>query len=133
MTSMRYINILDKVSRVKTRKCFIHNNTIFFAVEERQVSRAIGSSASNIKRIQEQIGKKVKIISEPKSTEDAQRFIEDIVSPIKLKNLEIKDNTIIITAGNNQNKAALIGRNKRRFEELKKIVNDFFNLDLKII
>ena len=133
MQSMRYINILDKISRVKTRKCFVYNNILFFAVEGKQVSRAIGTSASNIKKIQDQIGKKVKIISEPRDSRDITRFIENIVFPIRFKSLEIKDNAALITAGSNQNKAALIGRNKRRLEELAKIVNDFFNLDLKII
>jgi NusA-like KH domain protein len=133
MQAMRYINLLDKVSNVKTRRCFIHNNTIFFAVNRKLVSRAIGSSAVNIKKIQEQIGKKVKIINEPSGREDTKRFIQDIVSPVKFKSQEIKDGTLIITAGNNQSKASLIGRDKRRFEELKKIVQDFFSLDLKII
>ena len=133
MQSMRYINILDKISRVKTRKCFVYNNILFFAVEGKQVSRAIGTSASNIKKIQDQIGKKVKIISEPRDSRDITRFIENIVFPIRFKSLEIRDNAALITAGSNQNKAALIGRNKRRLEELAKIVNDFFNLDLKII
>ena len=40
---------------------------------------------------------------------------------------------VMIAAGNNQNKASLIGRNKRRFLELKKIIQDTYRLDLKII
>jgi len=133
MQTMRYINLLDKVSHVKTRKCFVHNNVIFFAVEGQLVSKAIGPSANNIKKIQEQIGKKIKIIRESSGIEDAKRFIEDIVSPIKTKALEVKDNTILITAGNNQNKAILIGRNKRRLDELKRIVSDVYHLDVRIV
>ena len=49
------------------------------------------------------------------------------------KDFEIKENEIIITAGNIQNKAALIGRDKRRLIELEKITRDFFGKDLKII
>ena len=30
MQTMRYINLLDKASNVKTRKCFVYNNTIYF-------------------------------------------------------------------------------------------------------
>lgn len=133
MQAMRYINLLDRVSRVKTRKCFVHNNVIFFAVSREQVSRAIGPAASNIKKIQDQIGKKVKVIREEEGLGDTKRFIEDIVSPVRLKSLEIKDGSVILTAGSNQNKASLIGRNKRRFLELKKIVQDTYGLDLRII
>jgi len=133
MTAMRYINLLDKIARVKTRKCFVHNNVIFFAVNREEVSKAIGPSAINIKRIQDQIGKKVKIIREDEGTHDIKRFIDDVVSPIRPKTVEVKDGGVIIAAGNNQNKASLIGRNKRRFLELKKIIHDTYNLDLKII
>ena len=53
--------------------------------------------------------------------------------PIKFKSLEIRDKEMIISAGGTQNKAMLFGRNKMRFLELKKIVEDLFGLELKII
>jgi len=133
MQTIRYINLLDKTARVKTRKCFVYNNKIFFAVDRRLVSKAIGPAAANIKKMQENLGKKVKIIKEAEGIKDAKRFIEDIVEPVKFKALEIKDDGMVITAGNNQNKASLIGRNKRRYEELRKIVQDFFDMELKIV
>jgi len=133
MTTMRYINLLDKVTHVRTSICFTHNNTIFFAVDKRDMSKAIGPSANNIKTMQEKMGRKVRIIRKAEGIEDAKKFIEDIISPVKMKSLEIKEKSLIITAGNNQNKASLIGRNKRRYEELKKIVQDYFSLELKIV
>lgn len=133
MKTMRYINLLDKVSRVKTRRCFVHNNTIFFAVPGSQISKAIGPSAQNVRKMQESTGLKIKIIKDADGVEDAKRFVEDIVSPVKVKSIEVRENALVITGGSNQNKATLIGRNKRRYEELKKVINDFFRLDLKII
>ena len=133
MQTMMYINLLDRASRVKTRKCFIYNNIIFFAVPRNLVSQAIGPDALHIRKIQEDLGKRVKIIRECEGIEDYSRFIQEIVYPVRFKFLELKDKQIIITAGNNQSKASLIGRNKRRYEELKNIINDLFQLDLKII
>jgi NusA-like KH domain protein len=133
MTAMRYINLLDKIANVKTRKCFVHNNVIFFAVNRGLVSRAIGPAAINIKRIQDQIGKKIKIIREDEGLGDLKRFLDDVVAPIKPKEVEVKEGVVVVTAGSNQNKASLIGRNKRRFLELKKVVHDTYNLDLRIV
>jgi len=132
MQIMRYINILDRASHVKTSNCFIYNNTIFFAVSKFMISKAIGPNASNIRKIEEQTGKKIRIIEEPQGIESAERFISDIVAPVKFKSIEIKDKCIIITAGSS-NKAALLGRNKRRFDELRQILIDNFGLDLKIV
>ncbi len=133
MRTIRYINLLDKFSKVQTRKCFIYNNTIFFAVEKKQVSKAIGLAAINIREIQTKTGKKVRIIGEAEGIKDLKRFISDIVYPTKIKSVELEEKCARITAGNNQNKAALIGRDKRRYDELKKIIQDFFGYDLKIV
>ncbi|MBI2452431.1 hypothetical protein HYV50_05145 [Candidatus Pacearchaeota archaeon] len=132
MRTMRYINLLDKITHVKTKNCFIHNNTIFFAVNRNEVSRAIGAGASNIRKMQEKTGRKIRIIIEIEGDNDLKRFIEDIIAPARVKSVERKENELIITAGNGRSKAALIGRDKRRLEELKKIVHDFFNSGLRI-
>ncbi len=133
MQTMRYINLLDNASKVKTQKCFVYNNTIYFAVPAQLVSKAIGPKALNIKKIQESLGKRIRILREPEGLSDIARFIGDIVYPIRFKSLEIKENVIIMTAGNNQNKAALIGRDKRRFYELETIAYEIFKMGLKIL
>ncbi len=133
MQTMRYINLLDRASRVKTKQCFVYNNTIFFAVPRELVSKAIGPAALHVKKIQEDLGKKVRIIAEPDGLKDISKFIQSLVNPNKFKSLEIKDNSVIITAGSNQNKAVLIGRDKRRLFELQKIIQNVYGTDLKII
>ena len=135
MQTMRYINLLDRVSRVKTTKCFVYNNVIIFAVPSSFVSRAIGAGAENIRILQGQLGKRVKIISEPNGigSKDAEKFVSDIVAPIKFKSAEIRDNVLAISSGGTQNKAGLIGRDKRRLIELEQIVKDVFGLDVRIL
>ncbi|MBI5797867.1 hypothetical protein HZA98_03100 [Candidatus Woesearchaeota archaeon] len=129
---MRYINLLDRASHVKTRKCFMYNNMIIFAVPKVFISQAIGPDASHVRSIQEQIGKKVRIIEEAKGMEDASRFVSDVVAPLSFKSLETKEGMFVLTAGS-QSKAALIGRNKRRYDELQQILKDSFGLDLRIV
>ena len=133
MQTMRYINLLDKASNVKTKRCFVYNNIVFFAVPRELVSRAIGPNASNVKKIQDNLGRKVRIIVEPEGLKNLLRFVEDVVAPARFKSLEIIDENAVITAGSNQNKAVLIGRNKRRLEELQAIINDIFAIDIKIL
>ena len=133
MQTMRYINLLDRESRVKTSKCFVYNNTIIFAVPKEKISKAIGPNASNVRSLQEKLGKRVRIIGQVDGKEEAEKFIQDIVAPVKFKSVELNKEGLIMTAGNNQNKASLIGRNKRRLLELSKIVKDMFEIDLKII
>lgn len=132
MQTMRYINLLDRASRVKTTKCFVYNNVIIFAVPKAMMSRAIGPDASNVRMIQDQLGKRVRVISEPNGMGDAERFVSDVVSPVKFKSLEVKEGIFILNAGS-QSKAALIGRNRRRLDELNQIVKDSFGMELRIV
>jgi len=133
MQTIRYINLLDRTSNVKTSKCFIYNNAIVFAVPKSFVSKAIGPGAMNIRRMQESLGKRIRIIAEADGIEDAERFVRTIVEPVSFKRIGIKEGTLIITAGGTQSKAGLMGREKRRMEELSQIIKDTFNLDLKIV
>ena len=130
---MRYINLLDRQTSVKTSNCFVYNNIIFFAVPKAVMSKAIGPSASNIKSLQNQLGKRVKVISQPRGPEDYNPFIKAIIEPVGFKSLEIRDGVITITAGGKQNKAGLIGRNKQRLLELKKVTISVFKKDVKIL
>ena len=63
---------------------------------------------------------------------DAEEFIREIVSPVELKSIGLMGNELIIYAGS-KNKASLIGREKRRFLEMKRIIKDFFGKELKIV
>ncbi len=132
MQDMRYLNLFEKITRVSTRFCFKYNEMIMFCVPKSLVSKAIGEGGKNIRQISEIIRKRIRIIPYPRGIQDARIFIEAIIKPVLFKDLEIKDNEIIVTAGN-QNKAALIGRNKRRFLEMQKIVKDFFGKEFRIV
>jgi transcription antitermination factor NusA-like protein len=132
MQDMRYLNLFAKITKVNTRFCFRYNETIIFCVPGRLISKTIGEGGKNVKKLSEILRKKVRIIPIPKGIEDVRIFIETIVSPVMFKNLEVRDDEIILTA-RNRSKAALIGRNKRRLLEMQKIISDYFNKDFRIV
>ena len=133
MQDMRHLNLFSQITRINTRYCMTYNDTIIFCVPKEFVMRAVGEEGRNVKKISEILRKRIRVIPNPRGIHDARGFIQTIVKPVIFKDLEIRGNEIIITAGNVQNKAALIGRNKRRFLELQKITKDFFGKDLRII
>ena len=123
MRFIRYLNLFEKITRVTTKNCFEYNNAIVFAVHPSLISRAIGEQGNNVKEMSEILGKKIKVISLP--FRGIENFIADIVSPIKFKSIEVSGSEIIINAGK-QSKAALIGRNRVRLEELNNVAKEYF-------
>ena len=120
MQTMRYINLLSDVAKVKTTNCFIYNEFIIFAVPVYAMQKAVGPAGRNVRIIEQRLGKRVKVIREANGINEARRFIEDIVSPVGFVSLELRENIFVLTAGA-RSKAMLLGRNKRRYEELKSI------------
>jgi len=132
MQDMRYLNLFGKITRISTRYCFKYNEALVFCVPKKLMSKAIGENAKNAKQMSHILGKRIKVIAVPRDIKDAKVFISAIVSPVTFKELEITPDKIILTAGS-QSKAALIGRNKRRFLEMQKIVRDFFKREFRIV
>ncbi|HUS49732.1 MAG TPA: KH domain-containing protein [Candidatus Paceibacterota bacterium] len=132
MQDMRHLNLFGKITRVNTRFCFNYNQTLIFCVPRNLLSKAIGKGGQNIRQINEILRKRIKVISTPEKIQDAENFIKSIIKPVTFKDFKIKDNEIILTAGI-QNKAALIGRDKRRFLEMKNIVKNYFGKEFKIM
>ena len=132
MQDMRHLNLFNQISRVRTRFCFKYNNTLIFCVPHLMLQKAIGENGRNVKKIKEILKINVKIIPSPRGVQDARRFIESVVNPVRFNEMEISGDEMIINAGK-QNKASLIGRDRRRFFELQKVVSGFFEKDLKII
>ena len=113
MQHMRYLNLFSDITRVRTNYCFKYNETIFFCVPRELVSKAIGEEGRNTKKLNYILNKKIKIIPIPDGIGDLRIFIQNIVSPVTFKNIDLKDNEVLLGAST-QSKAALIGRNKRK-------------------
>lgn len=132
MQIMRYINLFERISRVSTTNCFVYNNTIIFAVPKKLVSKAIGKDAANVKQIYSILNKKARVIEE-RNIDQVDKFISDIIEPASFNKIDLKNGELILSA-NRQNKAALIGRNRQREQELEDILKKFYNIQkLKIM
>lgn len=121
---MRYINLFERVCKVSTMNCFIYNGIIVFAVPKQMVFRAVGKNGENVKRLNEILRKKIKVVE---ASEDLSKFIAAVVDPVGFNKIEVRDGTVFITAGK-QNKASLIGRNRQREQELEDILKQFFGI-----
>ncbi len=126
---MRYINLFAKTTRVQTTKVFVYNNQIVFAVPKDKVSIAIGKGAVNIKKLNEILRRKIKVVAIPAidDNKEIEEFIKSVVAPVEFNGIEIKENSVVINAGR-QSKAALIGRNRQREKELADVLKNFFGI-----
>ena len=132
MQDLRYLNLFAQITRVNTRYFFEYNNMLVFCVPKNLVKKALGQNAENLKKMSGIVGKRIRVVAQPDGIENAKEFIERIVSPLTFNNLEITADEIIMIAGR-MNKALLIGREKKRLNEMKNIVKYFFKREFRIV
>ncbi len=134
MQQMRYINLFSKISGVEPKSSFLYNGQLVFLVPFKSVSKAIGKDAINAKKIGIIVGKKIKIIANPDKKDETQiiKFVMNLIEPIEINKVEIKDSDILISASR-MSKANLIGRNRLKEKQLNKIFKDFLDMNLKFM
>ena len=134
MKDIMNLNLFERITKVRTRHSFKYNDKIFFCVPKRFLKQAIGENAENIKKINKITGKRIRVVPQPnpESKEDIKQFIQKIVNPIEFRELKVTENEIKVTAGS-MNKASLIGKNKRRLNEMNQITKEYFDKEFKVV
>ena len=127
MKFIRYANLFDRITRIRTNHCFEYNNSIVFVVPRKLVMKAIGQNNRNLETLSNIIGKKIKVVALPNGVEDIENFVATITRPVKFKAIEIRENEAIINAGS-QSKASLIGKGKVRLGEMENILGQYFGI-----
>jgi NusA-like KH domain protein len=138
MQFIRYINLFSKVTKVEAKHCFSYNNMLVFVVPKMAVDMAVGRDAQNLKKLSEILGKRIRVLGEPKDKKDMEWFLTVLVNPVQFEKLEVKNGPageeMIITAGGLENRSMLIGRGRARENELKAVVEQYFGIKiLKIV
>lgn len=102
---------LEKVSKVNAKDCIIKNNVISYLVNEKEIGKAIGKKAINIKELEKKLKKRVEIIGFYKKPED---IIKNNFK-VELKEINKKGKKLIINLDQINKKKVMsnIGRLKR--------------------
>jgi len=138
MKTIQNMNLFDRITGVKAKCCFDYNQTRFFVVSRFYIKKALGENARNLSRLEPQLSRRIRIIAEPekKNQEEIERFVKTIIFPHEFKKIELAMNEgepevqIYSMPGA---KAALIGRDKLRLQELSQAIEQFFNIKKVVI
>ncbi len=82
-----YISLFESITGATAKDCIIsENGVIIFVVKQGDMGLAIGKNGSNIKRLRNYLSKPVEIVE---YSDKAREFIENILSPAKIRTVEI--------------------------------------------
>lgn len=121
---LKIMALFETVTRTGLKDCFIDdNNLMTFVVSDIEIGKAIGKNASNVRKIEELLKRKIKILPFNPS---AVQFVKNLVYPVTDVEVEQQEKTIIIKGHDGRTKGFLIGREQSNLKNMQGIVQKYF-------
>ncbi|MBT4605304.1 KH domain-containing protein [archaeon] len=129
LDSFAYANIATKVMKLPPKAVFEAEDQFHIVVPMGTVGKAIGKGAQNVKRLEQLLKKKIKIIE---FHPHIKTFVAKLIAPLDLESIEEKQAQIILKTKDKKTKGLLIGRSGKNLRLLSTVVQRFFQKEVKI-
>ncbi len=123
---MKYIALLENISNVRIKDLFQYNGMLCCIVDKNDVSILVGSEGKKIRKIQDMIHKKIKVVG---YSSDVKDFARDLIYPIEVDSIEENNGTLSISCDDRKSKGLLIGRGRQSLLNLQNALSRFFKVD----
>ena len=125
---IRTLNMFESMTDVEARDCMMKEDEAYFIVPEGKAGMAIGKGGKVVKKVQNQLGKDVKIFE---YKDNLGAFVNNLVS-VDIRSLDIKDTengkTVEINVSND-NKGQLVGRDGENIDTIRDILKRTHNVN----
>ena len=128
---MKHMSFFETLTQSKLKDCIVGEERIIFIVQENEIGKAIGKKGINVRKIENALNKKIKIVE---FNPEVLNFIRNFIYPHQLRELKEENNIITMVGKDSKTRGILIGRDARNLNNLKSIVNRYFDIeDIKVI
>ncbi|MFH2021475.1 MAG: NusA-like transcription termination signal-binding factor [archaeon] len=130
--SLKLMSLFENVTRTRIKDYFVDDNDITtFVVDEVFLGKAIGKQAVNVKKLEQMLGKRIRMIG---FNQDPAKFAKNLIYPMKAE-IEVKENIIYLKGDSSSTKAMLIGRNQSNIKNNLNIIKKYFKeiVGLKVV
>lgn len=130
--TLDFAPIMERITRARVKDCFKDKDTdiVYFVVAGGEMGKALGKGGSNIKRVQQELGKRIKVIEFRDQVED---FVKNVIHPLSVKEIVLEDKVLSLKDPHKKTKSLLIGRDGRNLQRINRAVKRFFDVEIKIV
>jgi transcription termination/antitermination protein NusA len=126
--SMQIIRLFEQITSSKLKDAFEVADLQVFVVESGQIGKAVGKSGINVKKLAEQLKKKIKIIE---YSPDIKVFVKNTTFPLIPEEVTYDEENKIVTIIPKDllSRGLMIGRQAIKLRETEKIIQRFFKIE----
>jgi len=122
---MRYMSLFESLTGAKVKDCIL-NDIVMFVVHENEMGKAIGKHASNIKRVENTLKKRIKLVE---FNNDVSQFVQNLIYPLKAREIKEEDGIVTVYGEDTRTKGLLIGRDRHNLNSINDIVKRYFKIE----
>ena len=133
LQNVQTIAFFESLTKARLKDCIEEDTTgiLYFIVEPFELGKALGKGAANVKRLEEKLNRKIKIVE---FDSNVLNFVAKLSYPVKPKNVEEKDGIVTITSPDLTGRGFLIGRGAVNLRAMEKIVQRYFQIkEIKVV
>ena len=130
---IKLITLFESMSGANAKDCITYDNkdNIIFIIEENEMGKAIGKNGANIKRVEDLLKRKIKLVE---FSQDILQFVKNMIYPAEVNDIKQEDGVITIYGKDSNSKAKIIGRERRNINNLTKIAKRYFDVkEIKVL
>ena len=121
---LKIMSLFETITRTGIKDCFIDDNSLLtFVVNDFEIGKAIGKNASNVKRLENMLKRKIKIVAFNSSP---VQFVKNLIYPLTDVEVEQQGNIILIKGHDTKTKGFLIGRDQSNIKNNINIMKKYF-------
>lgn len=124
--TLKIMSLFEKVTRARLKDFAIHNNFLIFIVQKGQAGKAIGKEKSNVKNLEEKLGKKVKIVE---YNEDVEKFIKNLLFPLKATEIKQEGSIVHVKGPDQKTRGLMIGAKAQNLRFYESIAKKYFDIE----
>jgi N utilization substance protein A len=126
---LQYMSLFESLTNSQVKDCVV-SERILFVVEPNEIGKAIGKKGSNVRKLENLLKKKIKIVE---FNPEVSQFVQSMIYPLQAK-VEEADKVVTITGPDSKTKGLIIGRDSKNLKFLKDIVGRYFDIEeIKVV
>lgn len=122
---IKIMSMFESITRAKLKDA-VDAEQLLFIVDENQIGKAIGKKGVNVKRLEQALNKKIKVVE---FSPDPKQFIENMLYPLKPVQITEENGRYTINAGDTKTRGLMIGRDAKNIKFIKEVAKRYFEIE----
>ena len=127
---IKLITLFESMTGARVKDC-VADDKLTFIVEENEMGKAIGKGGANIKKLENALKKRIKVIE---FSGDVIQFVRNMAYPSEVAEIKNDDGIVTINGKDTNTRAMIIGRNRQNLNQINDITKRYFDVkEIKVI